>query len=320
MAAWTLFAVLLLHGGPTAPNVTPTEAARAVARYSDNLYAFDLRMKVTTRRLFETVVHGRKGDPKASFEFVYFPPGQAVVTTETIQDVYCNLRAKEAPQRRVERFEPADGTLQSHLAFDGTQRQSFYPRQKGGLIGGPPDNADPFRTEIVSILPVLGIEYCGQSFGSLFGKPGCVLRRDGALLVLEAPLTPDRLPQAGYRAWLDPSRGMALARFEAYQFLPKEYRGRKLPGGGKEYISYRCVVDEFKSVDQGLWVPVRATVSLFDGRGRHAGNLNWEHKFEIDMAQSRWNPNLGKDAFQFDFPVGTQVHDEKTGVDTVISE
>jgi len=169
MALWTLFAVLLLDGAPTVPDVTAAEAVRAVARYSDNLSAFDIRMKVTNRRLFKTIQHGRRGDPNGSSDTVYLQPDQVVVSTATIHDVYSNERSKEAPQRLVERFEPADGKLQSRLAFDGSQRQSFYPGQKSGLVGGPPDKAHPFRRDLVSILPVLGLEYISQPFSSLFG-------------------------------------------------------------------------------------------------------------------------------------------------------
>lgn len=97
------------------------------------------------------------------------------------------------------------------------------------------------------------------------------------------------IPIVGFRVGLDPRRGMMPAQIDVL------CRVAGKPDGKLE-LHRRMKVTDWKDLGNGIWVPIKATTTVFCiGKVRQeAGDIATETTIVVDPARSSWNKDVNE--------------------------
>lgn len=128
--------------------------------------------------------------------------------------------------------------------------------------------------------------------------------RRGKNLEVEMPPCPGEnasLNGTGFRITMDASVSMLPKIMESYEIVD-----------GEPVVSHRMTVVEYKQIDNGVFVPIKAIIDGFDD-GKRYGFFKeriCQKILSVDVSRSRWNTPLHDELFRIELPAGAKVIDE----------
>ncbi len=294
----------------------PDDAIRLLEGAVQTIDSFDVQVDLTTRILMQSEMlkdryvdeNGRKR--AALFRSRKLRPNEApVIQRQRIRQVY------QQGKGRIE-FLGSSGNLDQVFAYDGELAKSRDVKSAEASIRKPPLSViiqgGDYRESYKSLIGRLSLLKCLQDRRSR----DCVLvtgpTDNSPLLTVEAqplpkPWSSDMdLHEWGFRVRLDPRHGMLPAMIELDQ-----------PINGRPHLYRRTTVNEWKSLGNGVWVPVRVTSEIFvlDVDNRELfGQVGNEIVLVVDVSRSSWNKKIPGEALDVRVPAGTKVTDMERGV------
>jgi hypothetical protein len=212
------------------------------------------------------------------------------------------------------RFEELTGerreVLQRVTVYDGEVDRSWSPGRRSGSLQEPESAALPdgydylssfrFSVQRVDLVRCLRERKHVSLRGSL---------SRGEKLTLEAAPEPGAnvaWPEDGILVHLDPKHGFMPGSIEITE-----------PRNGRTLVTIRRIVDEWKALPGGTWIPLKVRTQHFDTGNDTFGELYNEVILVPDPATSSWNRGVPEGSFQLTFPAGTRVIDGRREVEYV---
>jgi hypothetical protein len=314
-------ALIWLTLGPSLAWAEVPDARSAMEFYETavrTIRSYDLSIEVTFRHLHVSEVIG---DAYIDEQGIRRPPTIKARKLRPDERPFVrkerSLQVYQQGKGRVEILSPG-GAVTNVVAYDGKIGKSHNVRAR--------------RAEISRMLQTAtldGGDY-RETYRATFGGITedlvlCLRERQGSvvvegptpetgLILLDAQPIADKSKPVGWREWafklaLDPRRGMMPAIIEVFQPID-----RKLE------LYRRMTVNEWKKLDDGAWVPIKATTQIFhlDPKNKEVhGQVGNEIVLTVDVARSSWNKDIRDELLRLPLPAGTKVIDNERAVSYV---
>lgn len=280
------------------------DAIELLEAATQSVKSFDCRITVT-RSMFividtvpttERTSKGKAQPPKVANIRKVGSNESPKVSREFFRQVHQNEKG------RIEFFNSDNSKVLTHIVYDRESEKSWTPKDSSGEV------------RELGITLTDGWDYLSLIKYS-FGRAElvrCLRERSNVKLKVVEPngsitleTTPDMknegaFPRWGFRVTLDSKHGFMPAMIEL--FIDKN---------GSPFTESRKTINEWRSLGNGTWVPVKATTQHFSASDRFYGEVQSDMVMEVDVANSSWNRVLPDSTFQITFPAGTRVVDTR---------
>jgi hypothetical protein len=283
-----------------AEEIPPAEAIGLLERATKAIHSFDLYLSIRQTN-FAGYEPPQRPAPGKNPVLVFRPlrPGE-----DTNGPRRWYRQALSKGKRRIDTLDAPEGKADQMMAFDGEIERFLDVKQKWGYIR-------PLRPATA----VEGADYL-TFYRTVYGKFELVkiLRQrkhvraeavelgDKKAVLIECAAEPEasiQYPLRAFKVWLDPEHGLLPRRVDTVTTTDRGPVTRT-----------RTVVDEFKQLDSGVWVPIQATTTFYVTIDQPMfGKPYTALTATVDVRKSRWNTDIPPDTFVLKFPPGTQIVD-----------